>query len=56
MTYDWAFPGGSMIKNPFTNAGDMGWILGQKDRLEKEMESHSSVLAWDTPWTDTGGL
>ena len=34
------------------------WVgsLGQKDSLEKEMESHSSVLAWDTPWTDTGGL
>ena len=22
------FPGGSMIKNPFANAGDLGWILG----------------------------
>ena len=26
--------------------------LGQEDRLEKEMATHSSVLAWKTPWTE----
>ena len=31
--------------------------LGQEDPLEKEMETHSSVLAWRIPWTeDSGGL
>ena len=25
--------------------------LGQKDPLEKEMATHSSVLAWRSPWT-----
>ena len=31
--------------------------LGQEDPLEKEMATHSSILAWKTPWTEEpGGL
>ena len=31
--------------------------LGQEDPLEKEMATHSSILAWRTPWTEKpGGL
>ena len=31
--------------------------LGQKDPLEKEMATHSSLLAWRIPWTEEpGGL
>ena len=31
--------------------------LGQEDPLEKEMAAHSSILAWEMPWTEeTGGL
>jgi len=26
--------------------------LGGKDPLEKEMATHSSVLAWEIPWTE----
>ena len=26
--------------------------LGREDPLEKEMSTHSSALAWETPWTD----
>ena len=26
-------------------------FLGQEDPLEKEMETHSSILAWRIPWT-----
>ena len=26
--------------------------LGQEDPLEKEMEAHSSILAWRIPWTE----
>ena len=26
--------------------------LGQKDPLEKEMETHSSFVAWRIPWTE----
>ena len=29
--------------------------LGQEDPLEKEMASHSSVLAWEMPWTEEPG-
>ena len=27
------------------------WSLGQADSLEKEMATHSSILAWKIPWT-----
>ena len=31
--------------------------LGQEDPLEKAMATHSSVLAWEIPWTEEpGGL
>ena len=31
--------------------------LGGEDPLEKEMETHSSILAWRIPWTEEpGGL
>ena len=31
--------------------------LGQEDPLEKEMASHSIILAWEIPWTEEpGGL
>ena len=35
------------------------WVrsLGRKDPLEKEMATHSSILAWKIPWTEEpGGL
>ena len=33
------------------------WSLGQEDPLEEEMATHSSILAWKTPWTEEpGGL
>ena len=33
------------------------WIpsLDQKDPLEKKMATHSSVLAWEIPWTEELG-
>ena len=27
-------------------------LLGQEDPLEKEMATHSSILAWRIPWTE----
>jgi len=31
--------------------------LGWEDPLEKEMTTHSSILAWEIPWTgEPGGL
>ena len=33
------------------------WSLGQEGALEKEMATHSSILASETPWTEEpGGL
>ena len=29
--------------------------LGQEDPLEKGMATHSSILAWRTPWTEESG-
>ena len=26
--------------------------MGQEDPLEKEMATHSSILAWEIPWTE----
>ena len=51
------FPGGSVVKNP--PVMQKMWVrsLGQEDPLEKEMASHSSILAWEIPWTEEpGGL
>ena len=33
------------------------WVrsLGQEDPLEKEMATHSSILAWKIPWTEEPG-
>ena len=30
----------------------LGWI----DPLKKKMETHSSILAWKIPWTESDGL
>ena len=29
--------------------------LGQEDTVEKEMATHSCILAWETPWTEKPG-
>ena len=31
------------------------WSLGQEYPLEKEMATHSSILAWEIPWTEEPG-
>ena len=44
-----------MVKNPPANAsgtGDSGLIPGQEDPLEKEMATHSSILAWEISWAE----
>ena len=53
------FPGGSVVKNlPAGAAGDTrAQSLGQENALEEEMATHSSILAWEIPWTEeSGGL
>ena len=46
-----------MVKNP-SNLGDASSISGLgKDPLEKEMATHSRILAWEMLWAeDPGGL
>ena len=54
------------MKNLPADSGDRGdvgsqkmWVssLGQEDPLEEEMAAHTSILAWEFPWTEEpGGL
>ena len=44
----WGFPDGSMVKNPPAKQETWFWSLGWEDSLEKEMATHSSILAWGT--------
>ena len=32
------------------------WSLSQEDPLKNEMATHSSILAWEIPWTEPGRL
>ena len=51
------FPGGSAVKKPPANAGDPGSIPGSGRSPREGMATHSSILAWETPWTEEpGGL
>ena len=53
--YTGGFPGGSVGKNPPTNAGDVRdwvWSLRWEDSLKKGMATHSSIRAWNTPRTE----
>ena len=45
------FPHSSVSEEYACNAGDPGW----EDSLEKEMATHSSILAWRTPRTEEPG-
>ena len=49
------FPGGSVVRHPPANAGDGVQSLGWEDSLKKEMATHSSILAWEIPWTEEPG-
>ena len=49
------FPSGSAIINPPAMQEiqeTQVQSLGQKDHLEEEMGTHSSILAWKIPWTE----
>ena len=48
-----------MTKNPPANAGatgDTGSAPGWEDPLEKEMATHSSILAWEIPLAEEIGV
>ena len=46
-----------MVKNPPATQETQVQSLGREDPLEKEIATHSSILAWRIPWTEEpGGL
>ena len=44
-----------MLKNPPASAGDTSSVPGLEIPLEEEMATHSSILAWEIPWTEAPG-
>ena len=49
------FPGGSDGKASAYNAETQVQFLGWEDPLEKEMATHSSILACEIPWMEEPG-
>ena len=54
-TYICIFPVARMVKHLPTMRETWVQSLGQEDLLEKEMATHSSILAWKIPWTEKPG-
>ena len=52
------FPGGSMVKKNLPaveiagDSGDKGSTPGSGRPLDEEITTHSSILAWEIPWTE----
>ena len=44
-----------MVKNLLTMQETRVQPLDREDPLEKELATHSSILAWSIPWTDEPG-
>ena len=44
-----------MVKNPPAKQEMQVRSLGQEDPLEEEMATHSSIIAWEIPWTEEPG-
>ena len=51
----WASLIAKSVKNLPSGQETWVWSLGWEDPLEKEMATHSSILAWRIPWTDEPG-
>ena len=55
------FPGGSDGKESACDVGDLGSnpgsgrSPGREEPLEKEVATHSNILAWRIPWTEEPG-
>ena len=55
-SYIMGFPGGSDGKEPPAMWETQVRSLHWEDPLEKEMATHSSILAWKIPWMEPGRL
>ena len=53
-THTYSFPQGLSwwFSGKGSTCHDVGFRLGQADSLEKEMVTHSVILAWRIPWTE----
>ena len=49
------FPRGAVVKNLPAMQEMWVWSMGQEDPPEREMATHSSILAWRIPWTEEPG-
>ena len=50
-----SFPVAQRVKNLPAMQETWVWFLGWDDALEKEMATHSGILAWKIPWTEEPG-
>ena len=50
-----ASPVAQLVKNPPAMQETQVQFLGGEDPLEKEMATHSSILAWKISWTEGSG-
>ena len=50
-----AFPGGSVVKNPPADAGDVGLISGSGRSPGEGNGNPLQYFAWEIPWTDEAG-
>ena len=55
LQYSWASLVAQTEKNPPTMQETWAQSLGEEDLLEKEMATHSSILAWKIPWMEEPG-
>ena len=51
LQYFWASLVAQLVKNPPAMQGTWVRSLGWEDPLEKGKATHSSILAWRSPWT-----
>ena len=49
------FPGVSAVKNPLAVQETWVQLQCQADPLDEGMATHSSILAWEIPWTEEHG-
>ena len=55
--FHWGFPGGLVVRNPSTSAGNTDLISELERPSEEGNGNHSNILAWAIPWTEEpGGL
>ena len=53
--FKWTSLVAQLVKNLPAMQETWVWFLGWEDPLEKEMATHSSILAWEILWTEMPG-